>query len=255
MDRKKITIIGGTGLVGAKLARLLAVAGHEIVAASPGTGVNSVTGVGLDEVLAGADILVDVSNAMSFDPAEVRAFFDASGRNLIRAAAAAGVKHHVVLSIVGADRMPGNGYFDGKLVQERIATGSGLPYTIVRSAQFFEFLAAITDGYTADGLVRVSGAQFQPIAADDVAANLASIALEPAVNGIVEIAGPERRPFDLTLGRYLKMRGDARRVERDPDADYFGGRVEDLSLVPLGLHRQGKQDLTTWMNAQATPTA
>jgi uncharacterized protein YbjT (DUF2867 family) len=136
MDRKKITIIGGTGLIGAKLARLLALAGHEVVAASPGTGVNSVTGLGLDEALAGADILVDVSNAMSFDPAEVRDFFDASGRNLTRAAAAAGVGHHVVLSIVGADRMPGNGYFDGKLVQERIAAGSGLPYTIVRSTSF-----------------------------------------------------------------------------------------------------------------------
>ena len=255
MDRKKITIIGGTGLVGAKLARLLAVAGHEVVAASPGTGVNSVTGLGLDEALAGADILVDVSNAMSFDPAEVRAFFEASGWNLIRAAAAAGVKHHVVLSIVGADRMRGNGYFDGKLVQERIAAGSGLPYTIVRSAQFFEFLAAIADGYTADDVVRVSGAQFQPIAADDVAANLALVALEAPVNGIVEIAGPERRPFDLTIGRYLKMRGDARRVERDPDADYFGGRVEDLSLVPLHLHWQGEQDLAAWMNAQAMPAA
>lgn len=255
MDRKKITIIGGTGLIGAKLARLLAVAGHDVIAASPGTGVNSVTGLGLDEALAGADILIDVSNAMSFDPVEVRAFFDASGRNLARVAKAAGVTHHVVLSIVGTDRMPGNGYFEGKLVQERIAAGSGLPYTIVRSTQFFEFLGAIADGYTVDGRVTLSGGQFQPIAADDVAAIIAGVALEAPANGIVEIAGPDRAPFDLTVSRYLKMHGDARPVERNPNTDYFGGRVQELSMVPLGAHRSGQQDLASWMQAQVTPAA
>ena len=252
MNAKKAVIIGGTGLIGSKLARLLALKGLDVVAAAPNTGVNSVTGQGLAEALKGADILVDVSNAMSFDPSEVRAFFETSGRNLTTAAAVAGVSHYVVLSIVGTDRMPDNGYLQGKLVQEEIVAASGLPYTIVRSTQFFEFLGPIADSYTKEGEVKLSGGQFQPIAADNVAGFLADVALEAPHNGRVEIGGPVRAPFDRVVDHYLRGRGDVRSVKRDADTDYFGGHVEPLSLVPLGEYRVGALDLDSWLAAQTT---
>lgn len=252
MNPKKIVIIGGTGLIGSKLARTLAQAGHTVVAASPSTGVNSVTGDGVLEAMADADIVVDVSNAMSFDPAEVRRFFEASSHNLTTAALAADVTHYVALSIVGVDRMPGNGYFEGKVAQEAIVKTAGLPFTIVRSTQFFEFLGPIADAYTKDGKVSLSHGQFQPIAADDVAGILADVALGDPVNGFVEIGGPERAGFDRTVDRYLRLRHDTRPVRHDEDADYFGGRVEELSLVPIGRHRLGRIDLDTWL-AGASP--
>lgn len=252
MMSKKIVIIGGTGLIGAKLARLLALAGHTVVAASPGMGVNSVTGQGLSEVMHGADVLVDVSNIMSFDTAEVRAFFETSGRNLVAAAADAGVAHHVVLSIVGVDRMPDIGYFQGKLLQEEIAAAGGLPYTIVRSTQFFEFLGTLADAYTKDGRVTLPSSQIQPIAADDVAAILADVATGEPRNGVVEIGGPERGPFDRIIAHFLQVRADPRTVSRGQEASYFGGRMEELSLVPIGQQKLGGRALDSWMSAQAT---
>ncbi len=251
MNAQKIVIIGGTGLIGSKLGRILARAGHQIVAASPTTGVNTVTGEGLSEALQGAEIVVDVTNAMSFEPAEVRRFFETSSRHLTQAALSAGVSHHVALSVVGVDRMQGNGYFEGKLIQERIVSAAGLPYTIVRSTQFFEFLGPIADAYSSNGQVSLSSGQFQPIAAEDVAEILGSVATAAPLNGIVEIGGPERGAFDRFVDRYLHLRRDARSVRRDEKTGYFGGRVEDFSLVPIGPHRLGRIDLDSWLASQA----
>ncbi|QBE67056.1 SDR family oxidoreductase [Pseudoduganella lutea] len=241
-----IAVIGGTGLIGSKTVALLKAAGHAVRAAGPSTGVNTVTGEGLDDALAGAHVVIDVSNAPTFDPAEVRAFFETSGRNLLAAERRAGVRHHVVLSIVGADRMPGNGYFAAKVVQEGLVAGSGVPYTIVRSTQFLEFVKGIADGSTAGGTVRVAGGQFQPIAADDVAELLAGFAVQAPRNGVVEIAGPERAPFDDIVRRHLRVVGDPRTVERDDTALYFGGKVEELSLVPLATPHLGRITIDTW---------
>lgn len=252
MKAQKIVIIGGTGLIGAKLGQILAKAGHEVLAASPTTGVNTVTGEGLAEALEGASIVVDVSNSMSFDPSVVRRFFEASSNNLTKASLAAGISHYVALSVVGTGRMPGNGYFEAKMVQEAIVSSADLPYTIVRSTQFLEFLGPIADAYTADGSVSLASGQFQPIAADDVATILADVVSEAPVNGIVEIGGPERAAFDRTVDRYLRARRDTRPVRRNDYVDYFGGKVEDFSLVPIGTHRIGHIDLDSWLASQAT---
>lgn len=249
MTSRKIVIVGGTGLIGAKLARQLALAGQDVVVAAPSTGVNSVTGLGVAEAMEGADVVVDVSNAMSFDPAEVRSFFETSTRKLTSAAKAAGVGHYIALSIVGTDRMPGNGYFDGKMAQEAAIVEAGVPYTIVRATQFFEFLGPIADAYSRDGTVFLSGGQFQPIAADDVALILASVAQDDPAGGIVEIAGPERTAFNSFVDRFLVARGDGRAVKRDDSVDYFGGKVEALSLVPVGEHRTGTTTLNSWLSA------
>lgn len=246
MNALNIVVVGGTGLIGTKTVALLKAAGHAVKAAGPSTGVNTFTGEGLADVLDGADVVIDVSNAPSFDPAEVRAFFETSGRNLLAAERQANVRHHVVLSIVGTDRMPDNGYFRAKLVQEALVAQSGIPYTIVRSTQFFEFVKGIADGSTADGMVKLSGGQFQPIAADDVAELLAGFAVEAPRNGIVEIAGPERAPFDDMVRRHLRELGDPRKVERDDTARYFGGKVDELSLVPLAAAHLGRTTLATW---------
>ena len=244
---RKIVVIGGTGLIGSKTVGLLRAAGHEVVAASPATGVNTVTGEGLAQVLDGADVVVDVSNAPSWETDAVRDFFQTSTRNLLAAEAPAKVGHHVALSIVGTDRMPDNGYFQAKVAQEAVLTSGGIPYTIVRSTQFFEFLSGIADAGASGSTVRLSGGMFQPIAADNVAAILADVAVSAPLNGIIDIAGPERAPFDDIVRRYLQQAGDSRTVERDPDALYFGGRVEELSLVPLADARLGKIDLASWM--------
>ncbi|CAG9166101.1 SDR family oxidoreductase [Cupriavidus respiraculi] len=243
----KIVIIGGTGLIGSKTVALLRAAGHDVVAASPSGGVNSITGEGLDQALAGADVVLDVTNAPSWEADAVRAFFETSTRNLLAAEARANVPHHVALSIVGTDRMPDNGYFRAKVAQEALIADGPVPYTIVRATQFFEFLSGIADAGTSEGTVRLSGGLFQPIAADDVAAALADVAVGAAVNGIVEIAGPERAPLDEFVRRYLGMTGDPRTVVRDADALYFGGRVEEFSLVPLAGARQGSTDLAQWV--------
>ncbi|WP_026354993.1 SDR family oxidoreductase [Massilia niastensis] len=242
----KIVVIGGTGLIGAKTVARLQAGAHAVLAAGPSTGVNTLTGEGLAQALDGAEVVIDTSNAPSFDPDVVRAFFETSGRNLLEAERKAGVGHHVVLSIVGTDRMPDNGYFRAKLVQEDMVAKAGLPYTIVRSTQFFEFLKGIADANTVGNVAKFAGGQFQPIAADDVAELLAAIALEAPRNGIVDIAGPERAPFDEIVRRYLQGLDDARTVERDDAALYFGGKVGELSLVPLSDARLGRIDLSTW---------
>jgi uncharacterized protein YbjT (DUF2867 family) len=243
----QIIIIGGAGLIGSKTVAILRQGGHEVVSASPRTGVNTVTGEGLKDVLAGAEVVVDLTNSPSFEDKAVMEFFEASGRNLLPAEAAAGVRHHVALSIVGIDRKPDNGYFRAKVAQEKLIEASGVPYTIVRATQFMEFLGGIAASGADGNLVRLSPGQFQPIAADDVASNVADVALAAPRNGIVEIAGPERAPFNEIVARYLKATGDPREVVSDPEALYFGGRVEEHSLVPLGEARLGRIGLDEWL--------
>jgi uncharacterized protein YbjT (DUF2867 family) len=243
----KIVVIGGTGLIGSKTIPILRQAGHDAVAASPNTGVNTITGEGLAKALAGAQVVVDLANAPSWEDNAVLEFFQTSGRNLLAAEATAGVRHHVALSIVGTDRSPDNGYFRAKVAQEKVIENSRIPYTIIRSTQFMEFLGGIAASTTDGNIVRVSPGLFQPIAADDVAAIVADVALAAPRNGIVEIAGPERAPFNEIVARYLKAIGDPREVVRDPDARYFGGRVEERSLVPLGEARFGRIGLDEWL--------
>jgi uncharacterized protein YbjT (DUF2867 family) len=243
----KIVVIGGTGLIGSKTVAILRQSGHEVVAASPKSGVNSITGEGLKEAMAGAQVVIDLANSPSFEDKAVLEFFETSGRNLLAVEAAAGVRHHVALSIVGTDRTPDNGYFRAKVAQEKLIETSGIPYTIVRATQFLEFLGAIAASATDGKIVRLSPGLFQPIAADDVAAAVADAALAAPRNGIVEIAGPEPAPFDEIIARYLKAIGDPREVVRDTEARYFGGRVEERSLVPLGEARLGRIGLDEWL--------
>jgi uncharacterized protein YbjT (DUF2867 family) len=243
----KIVINGGTGRIGSKVVATLRQGGHEVIAASPQGGINSVTGEGLREAMTGAQVVVDLANSPSFEDKAVLEFFEASGRNLHGAETAAGVRHHVALSIVGADRSPDNGYFRAKVAQEKLVEASGIPYTIIRSTQFMEFLGGIADSGTEGNVVRLSPGLFQPIAADDVAAIVADVALAAPRNAILEIAGPERAPFDEVVARYLKAIGDRRAVVRDPEARYFGGRVEERSLVPLGEARVGRIALEEWL--------
>jgi len=243
----KILVIGGTGLIGSKTVAILRQAGHEVVAASPKSGVNTITGEGLATAVAGAGVVIDLANSPSFEDKAVLDFFQASGRNLLAAEAAAGVRHHVALSIVGTDRTPDNGYFRAKVAQEKLIEASGIPYTIIRSTQFLEFLKGIADEGTHGSKVTISPGLFQPIAADDVAAAVADVALAAPRNGIVEIAGPERAPFNEIVARYLKAVGDPREVVRDPEARYFGGRVEERSLVPLGEARLGRIGFDDWL--------
>ena len=243
----KIVVIGGTGLIGSKSVAILRQGGHEVVAASPKSGINTITGEGLKAAMAGALVVIDLANSPSFEDKAVLEFFQTSGRNLLAAEAAAGVRHHVALSIVGTDRSPDNGYFRAKVAQEKLIVASGIPYTIIRSTQFMEFLRGIADS-SADGkMVRISPGLFQPIAADDVAAIVADVALAKPANGIVEIAGPERAPFNELVARYLKAVGDPRQVVRDPEARYWGGRVEKRSLVPLGEARLGRIGFDEWL--------
>jgi len=243
----KIVVIGGTGLIGSKTIAILRQDGHEAVAASPNTGVNTITGQGLQEAMAGAQVVIDLANSPSFEDRAVLEFFETSARNLLAAEAAAGVRHHVALSIVGADRTPENGYFRAKVAQEKLIKAAGIPYTIVRSTQFMEFLRAIAAESAKGSIVRLSPGLFQPIAADDVAAIVADVAVAAPRNGTVEIAGPDRAPFNEIVARYLKAIGDPRQVVGDPEARYFGGRVEERSLVPLGEARLGLIGLDEWL--------
>src|SRR5215469_13749587 len=248
----KIVVIGGTGLIGSKTIPILRQGGHEVVAASPQSGVNSVTGEGLKEAIAGTQVVIDLANSPSFEDQAVLEFFQTSGRNIRSAEVAAGVQHHVALSIVGIDRSPDNGYFRAKVAQEKLIETSGIPYTIIRSTQFLEFLDGIAAASADGNRVRLSPGLFQPIAADDVAAIVADVALAPPRNGIVEIAGPERAPFNEIVARYLKAIGDPREVVSDREARYWGGRVEEHSLVPLGEARLGRIGLDEWLRrAQA----
>src|SRR6516225_6459053 len=241
----KIVVIGGTGLIGSTVA-ILRQGGHEVVVASPTSGVNTITGEGLKEAMADTQVVIDLANSPSFADKAVLEFFETSGRNVLAAEAAAGVRHHVALSIVGTDRSD-NGYFRAKVAQEKLIKASGIPYTIIRSTQFMEFLRGIADSATDGNIVRIATGLFQPIAADDVAANVADVALAAPRNGIVEIAGPERAPFNEIVARYLKAVGDPREVASDPEARYFGGRVEEYSLVPLGDVRLGRIGLEEWL--------
>jgi uncharacterized protein YbjT (DUF2867 family) len=242
----KIVVIGGTGLIGSKTVAILRQRGHEVVASSPSSGVNSTTGEGLKEAMAGAQVVIDLANSPSFEDKAVLEFFETSGHNLLAAEAAAGVRHHVALSIVGIDRTD-NGYFRAKVAQEKLIETSGIPYTIIRATQFLEFLGRIADSSVDGNIVRLPPVLFQPIAADDIAPIVAEVALAAPRNGIVEIAGPERAPFNEIVTRYLRAVGDPRQVVRDPEARYWGGRVEEHSLVPLGEARLGRIGLDEWL--------
>ena len=243
----KIVVIGGTGLIGSKTIPILRQHGHDAVAASPKSGVNTITGEGLKEALAGTQVVIDLANSPSFEDNAVLEFFQTSGRNLLAAEKAAGIQHHVALSIVGTDRTADNGYFRAKVAQEKLIEKAGVPYTIIRATQFMEFIPAIAASSADGNVVRLSPGLFQPIASDDVAANVADVALAPPKNGIVEIAGPDRAPFSEIIARYLRAVGDPREVVRDAEAKYFGGRVEEHSLVPLGQARLGRIGLDEWI--------
>jgi acetyl esterase/lipase/nucleoside-diphosphate-sugar epimerase len=249
----KVVVIGGTGLIGSKLVANLRDQGHEAVAAAPNTGVNTLTGEGLADVLQGASVVVDVSNSPSFEPAAVLEFFETSTRNLLEAEATAGVGHHVALSIVGTDRSPDNGYFVAKVAQEKLIETSSIPYSIVRATQFFEFVNGIADSATTGDTVRIAPVGFQPIAADDVAAALGRVATAAPINGRVEIAGPHLFRFDELVRHALSLRCDPRVVVTDPEARYFGGHVTDRSLVPDdGAAQLGAIRFDDWLEQSLT---
>jgi uncharacterized protein YbjT (DUF2867 family) len=244
----KILVIGGTGLIGSKLVKLLTERGHEAIAASPATGVNTITGEGLDAALAGVDTVVDVANSPSFEDKAVLEFFQTSGRNLLAAEARAGVRHHVALSVVGTRRLAESGYFRGKIVQEDLIEAAGIPYTIVHSTQFFEFLGGIVQSGAQGDEVRLSSAYVQPIASDDVALAMADATLGAPVNGIVEIAGPEKVRLSELVQRYMGKIGDTRSVKADAGVRYFGALLDDDTLVPGSGPRLGKIDFDTWFS-------
>jgi uncharacterized protein YbjT (DUF2867 family) len=235
----KIVVIGGTGLIGSKLVSLLRQRSHEVLAASPDSGVNTLTGEGLAGALAGAQIVVDVANSPSFEDAAVMNFFKTTGRNLLGAEAEAGVRHHVALSVVGTDRLPESGYLRAKLAQEELIKGSGIPFTILRSTQFFEFMGRIADSG--------SDALMQPIFSDDTVAALADVTLAPPANAIVEVAGPEKIRMDELVRRFLSAKKDSRQVVADSDARYFGARLDDQSLVPASKARIGSTRYDAWL--------
>jgi uncharacterized protein YbjT (DUF2867 family) len=240
----KIVVIGGSGLIGKKLIPLLK--GCEAVSASPSSGVNSVTGAGLAQAVGGASVVVDVTNAPSWEDAAVMAFFDASTRNLLTAERAAGVGHHVALSVVGADRMPDSGYMRAKVNQENLIKAGGVPYSIVRATQFFEFLGGIADSGAQGDTVRLSTAPMQPLAADDVAAALAEVAVGAPLNAIVEVAGPEELSIAEFVGRFMSASGDKRRVIADPQATYYGAKMGARGIAPGPNPRLGPTRFEVW---------
>lgn len=246
----KIVVIGGTGLIGSKLVNKLKKLGHDAVAASPSTGVNTLTGEGLDQILKGTNAVVDVSNSPSFEDKAVLEFFETSSRNLLKAEKAAGVKHHVILSIVGTDRIPESGYMRAKLAQEKLIVSSHVPYTIVRATQFFEFLDSIAQSNTEGQTVHLPPAFLQPIASEDVANALLEVVLKEPINGILDIAGPERFRFPDIIEQYLKMSKDSRKVVSDDEAKYFGTKLTGDMLVPLGDAYFGAIDFKSWFENQ-----
>jgi uncharacterized protein YbjT (DUF2867 family) len=247
----KIVVIGGTGLIGSKTVERLRVKGHEVIAASPNSGVNTITGEGLAEALAGAQVVVDLANSPSFEDKAVMDFFQTSGRNLLGAEKTAGVKHHIALSVVGTDRLQGSGYFRGKKAQEDLIRESSIPYTIVHSTQFYEFMGSIAQSGTVGGKALVSTALMQPIASDDVADVMAQVALSDPLNGMMEIAGPDRVPLNELVARYLKKFDDPREVIADSHALYFGVELDDGSLVPGADPRIGKIRFDDWLRTSA----
>jgi uncharacterized protein YbjT (DUF2867 family) len=248
----KIVVIGGTGLIGSKLVMNLRQQGHEVLGASPDSGVNTLTGEGLAAALAGTQVVVDLTNSPSFEDAAVLKFFETSGRNLLAAEATAGVKHHVALSIVGADRLKDSGYMRAKMVQEGLIKTSGIPYTILRSTQFFEFMGRVADSFSDGKTLRVPPALVQPIFSDDVVAALAETVLSSPKNATVEVAGPEKLRFDELIRRVLRKNNDAREVTTDIHARYFGTELNDQSLVPAGESRLGETRFESWLS-RATP--
>lgn len=243
----KIVVIGGSGLIGQKVVTHLRQRGHEVVAASPSSGVNAVTGEGLVQALAGAQVVVDVSNAPSWEDNAVLAFFETSSRNLLAAEAAAGVGHHVALSVVGTERLLASGYFRAKMAQENLIKGSPIPFTIVRATQFFEFVEGIAQFSTQEQTVRLPPVLMQPIAAEDVAATVADVALAKPLNGTVEVAGPEPIRQDDLVRRFLSATRDARTVVTDPEAFYYGVAVNDQSLTPGDQPRLGPTRFNDWL--------
>ena len=246
----KIVVIGGTGLIGSKLVSKLRQLGHEVIAASPASGVNTITGEGLDEALEGAQVVVDVANSPSFEDDAVMKFFQTSGKNLLAAEARAGVSHHVALSIVGTDRLPESGYLRAKLAQEKLIKDSSIPYSILRSTQFFEFAGGIAQSGTIGQEVHISTGAIQPIASDDVVAALTDITVGPPLNGTVEIAGPVRMPMAEFVRLFLNATEDSRRLVPDKHALYFGTELDDTSIVPAGNVRLGKIKYEDWFKTQ-----
>jgi uncharacterized protein YbjT (DUF2867 family) len=247
----KIVVIGGTGLIGTKLVNNLRQRGREVVAAAPSTGVNTITGEGLADALKGAQVVVDVANAPSWEDKAVLDFFETSGRNLLAAEAAAGVKHHIALSVVGTDRLQASGYFRAKMAQEKLIKASKIPFTIVRATQFFEFVSGIAKDAAEGNTVRLPSALMQPIAAEDVAALLTDIAVAEPMNGMVEIAGPEKIRQDEFVRQFLSATGDARKVVTDVHARYYGLEVNDQSLVPGDRPRLGSTRFEDWLKRNA----
>ena len=246
----KIIVIGGTGLIGTKLVSLLRQRGHEVVAASPSTGINSITGEGLSQGLAGANVVVDVTNAPSWEDAAVLEFFETSTRNLLATEKIAGVNHHVALSVVGADSLPDSGYMRAKVAQEKLIKSGGVPYSIVRATQFFEFLSGIAGAGT--GPLRLPTAPMQPLAADDVAATLADVAVGSPSNSILEVAGPEELPMVEFIQRFLSASGDTRKVIADNQAGYFGAALDERGLAPRQAKpRIGNIRFESWFNRTA----
>jgi len=247
----KLVIIGGSGLIGSKVVTKLRQHGHEAVPASPDTGVNTLTGQGLGEALQGASVVVDVSNSPSFEERAVMEFFTTSTRNLLKYAAAAGVKHFVALSVVGTERISDSPYLRAKSAQEALIKAGGIPYSIVHATQFFEFIRRIADEATDGTTVRLPPVLIQPIAADDVAKTVATTAVSPALNGVVEVAGPERFRFDDLIRQGLRARNDPREVIADPHARYFGAELGERSLIPADSARLGEISLQEWLGQPA----
>jgi uncharacterized protein YbjT (DUF2867 family) len=247
----KIVVIGGSGLIGSNLTNRLRAKGHEVVAASPASGVNTITGEGLGEALADAQVVVDVANSPSFEDKAVLEFFETSGRNLLAAEAAAGVGHHVALSVVGTERLLASGYFRAKMAQENLIKASGTPYTILRATQFFEFVKSIIESGANGDVIRLSPALVQPIASDDVAATLADLAVGSPQNATVEVAGPEACPLDQFARKFLAAEGDRREVIADVHARYYGAQLNDQSLTPGANPRLGPTRFEDWLSHSA----
>jgi uncharacterized protein YbjT (DUF2867 family) len=244
----KIVVIGGSGLIGSKLCKRLSDRGHNVLAGSPKFGVNSITGEGLAEALNGGQVVVDVSNAPSWDDAAVMKFFETSTRNILSAEAKAGVRHHVALSVVGTERLQDSGYFRAKLIQETLIAASEIPYTIVRATQFYEFMGGIAQASTEGEVVKLPSALMQPMSGDDVAAALADYTLEPPLNRIVEIAGPDAMGIDQAVGKFLRATGDARRVTTDAQSPYYGIKVSGRLLMPDNPARLGPIRFDDWLS-------
>lgn len=243
----KIVVIGGTGLIGSKVVQMLLAQGHEAVAASPNSGVDTITGAGLAEVLTGAAVVVDVSNSPSFEDEPVMKFFQTSTRNLLAAEAAAGVGHHVALSVVGTERLSESGYFRAKAAQETLIKASPIPYSIVHATQFFEFVKSIASAATDGDTVHLAHVLIQPMAATDVASTVAGVAVGAPVNGTIEVAGPEQIHLDAFIERALSARNDPRKVVADPQARYFGAALGERTLVPEGAARLAKTRFDDWL--------